>query len=111
VASHQGTEASDAKDPLVPRVKRLVRTYGGGTNNVELRHETSEVEGEVKTTCGDEDAVEGDDEHEDNDGNICEEAPNDPEIRIQQPLVLDSNTVRRSGRLHSTPNAAVQEDE
>jgi hypothetical protein len=54
----------------------------GGTNTIELRHETSEVEGEVRTTYGDEDAVEGDNEHEDNDGNVREEAPNDPNIRI-----------------------------
>jgi hypothetical protein len=54
----------------------------GGTNNTELRHETSEVEDEMKTTCGNEDAIEGDDEHENNDGNVCKEAPNDPDIRI-----------------------------
>jgi hypothetical protein len=36
----------------------------------------------VKTTFGDEDAVEGDDEHEDNDGNVHEEVPNDPDIHI-----------------------------
>jgi hypothetical protein len=41
VASHRGLEASDAEDPLLPRVKRLVRTNVGGTNNVELQHETS----------------------------------------------------------------------
>jgi hypothetical protein len=104
VASHQGPEASDAEDPLVPRVKRLVRTNVGGTNTIELQNETSEVEGEVRTTCGDEDAMEGDDEHEDNDGNVCEEAPNDPDIHIQQSIGLDSSTVRRSGCLHLAPN-------
>jgi hypothetical protein len=83
----------------------------GGTNIVELRHETSEVEGEVNTTCGDEDAIEGDDQHEDNDGNVCEEAPNDPDIRIRQPIGQDSSTVRRSDHLRSAPNAPVQEDE
>jgi hypothetical protein len=83
----------------------------GGTNTVELRNETSEVEGEVRTTYGDEDAMEGDDEHEDNDGNVREEAPNDPDIRIRQPIGLDSSTVRRSGRLSLAPNAPVQEDE
>jgi hypothetical protein len=83
VASHRGPEVSDAKDPLLPRVKRLVRTNVGGTNNIELQHETSKVEGEMKTTYGNEDAVEGDDEHEDNDGNVHDEAPNDPDIRIR----------------------------
>jgi hypothetical protein len=65
----------------------------------------------VKTTYGDEDAIEGDDEHEDNDGNIREEAPNDPDICIRKPLGLDSSTVRRLGRLRSAPNIAVQVDE
>jgi hypothetical protein len=83
----------------------------GGKNNIELLRETSEVEGEVKTTFGDEDAVDGDDEHEDNDGNVCEEAPNDPNIRIRQPLELDSSTVRRTDCLYSAPNIAVEEDE
>jgi hypothetical protein len=107
VASHRGPEASDAEDPLVPRVKLLVRRNVGGTNIVELWNETSEVEGEVRTTCGNEDAVEGDDEHEDNDGNVREEAPNDPDICIQQPIGLDSSTVRRSGHLRLAPNALV----
>jgi hypothetical protein len=44
VASHQGLEASDAKDPLVSRVKRLVPTNVGSKNNVELQHKTFEVE-------------------------------------------------------------------
>jgi hypothetical protein len=75
-------------------VKWLVRTNLNGTNIVELRNETSEVEGEVRTTCGDEDVVE-EDEHEDNDGNVREEAPNDPDICIRQPIGLDSSTVHR----------------
>jgi hypothetical protein len=107
VASYRGPEVSDAKDPLVPRVKRLVRTNVGGTNTIELRNKTSEVEGEVRTTCGDEDAVEGDVEHEDNDGNVCKEPPNDPDIRIRQPIGLDSSIVRRLGRLRLPPNAPV----
>jgi hypothetical protein len=49
--------------------------------------------------------VEGDDEREDNDGNIRKEAPNDLDIRIPQPLGVDSSTLRRSGRLRSTPMA------
>ena len=111
VASHHGLEASDAEDPLVPQVKRLIRTNVGDTNIVELRHETSEVESEVNTTCGDEDAIEGDDEYEDNDGNIREEAANDPDIRIQQPIGQDSSIVCRSDCLHSALNTPVQEDE
>jgi hypothetical protein len=79
----------------------------GGTNTVELWHKTSEVEGEVRTTYGDEDAVEGDDEHKDNDGKVREEAPNDPDIHIRQLIGLDSSTVRRSGRLRLAPNTLV----
>jgi hypothetical protein len=47
--------------------------------------------------------VEGDDECEENDGNVHEEAPNNPDIRIRQPLGIDSSTLRRSGHLHLTP--------
>ena len=47
--------------------------------------------------------MEGDDEREDNDGNVREEAPNDPDIRIRQPVGIDSITSRRSGRLRPTP--------
>jgi hypothetical protein len=67
-----------------------------------------EVEGEVRTSYGDEDDLEGD---EDNTGNVHEEAPNDPDIRIRQPLGLDSNTLRRSDRLRSTPTAILEADE
>jgi hypothetical protein len=63
-----------------------------GTSTVELRNLSSEVEGELRTNYGDEADVEGDDEREDNDGNVREEAPNDPDIRIRQPLGVDSNT-------------------
>ena len=43
--------------------------------------------------------MKGDDELEDNNGNVHEEAPNDLDIRIQQPLGIDSSTLRRLGRL------------
>jgi hypothetical protein len=64
-----------------------------------------EIEGELRTNYGDEANVEGDDECEDNDGNVCEEAPNNPNIHIRQPLGIDSNILRRLGRLRSTPTA------
>jgi hypothetical protein len=83
----------------------------GGTNTIELQNKTSKIEGEVRTTCGDGDAVEGDDEHEDNDGNVRKEAPNNLDIRIQQSIGLGSSTVRRSGRLCLAPNAPMREDE
>ena len=36
--------------------------------------------------------MERDDEHDDNNGNVREEAPNDLDIRIRQPLGVDSST-------------------
>ena len=70
-----------------------------------IRNLTSEVEGEVQTNYGDKHNVEGDDEHEVNDENVCEEAPNDPDIRIRQPLGVNSSTPCRLGCLRSTPTA------
>ena len=53
-----------------------------GINTVELQNLTSKVEGEVRTNYGNEHDMKGDDECEDNDGNVDKEAPNDPDIRI-----------------------------
>jgi hypothetical protein len=86
-------------------MKRSVQTNVADTSTVELRNLSSKVEGELRTNHGDEADVEGDDEREDNDGNEREEAPNDPDIRIRQPLGVDSSTLRRLGRLRSTPMA------
>jgi hypothetical protein len=96
---------SDDDNPSAKRMKWIVQTNVAGTSTVELRNLSSEVEGELRTNYGDEADVEGDDEREDNDGNVREEALNDPDIRIRQPLGVDSNTPRRSGRLRSTPTA------
>ena len=92
-------------NPLAKRMKWIIWTNVAGTSIVELRNLSSEVEGEVRTNYGNEHDVEGDDEYEDNDGNVHEEAPNDPYICIQQPLGVDSNTSHRSGHLCSTPIA------
>jgi hypothetical protein len=101
----RGPEVSDDDNSLVKRMKRIVQTNVAGTSTVELRNLSSEVEGEFRTNYSDEADVEGDDEREDNDGNVCEEAPNDPDIHIRQPLGVDNSTLRRSGRLRSTPTA------
>jgi hypothetical protein len=101
----QGPQVSDDNNPSAKRMKRIVQTNVADTSTVELQNLSSEVEGELRTNYGDEADVEGDDEHEDNDGNVREEAPNNPDIRIRQPLGVDSNTPRRSGRLRSTPTA------
>jgi hypothetical protein len=82
-----------------------------GTNTVKLQNLSSEVEDEVWTTYGDEDDVEGEDEHEDDDGNVCKEASNDTDIYIRHPLGLASNIFRRLDRLRSTPTAVLEENE
>jgi hypothetical protein len=79
----RGPEVSDDDNPSAKRMKRIVQTNVAGTSIVELRNLSSEVEGELRTNYGDEADVEGDDEHEDNDGIVFEEAPNDPDIRIR----------------------------
>jgi hypothetical protein len=101
----RGPEMSDDDNPSAKRMKWIVQTNVAGTSTVELWNLSSEVEGELRTNYGNEANVEGDDEHEDNDGNVCEEAPNDPDIRIRQHLGVDSSTLRRSGHLRSTPKA------
>jgi hypothetical protein len=84
-------------------MKQIVQTNVAGMSTVELRNLSSEVKGELRTIYGDKADVEGDDERKDNDGNVCEEAPNDPNIRIRQPLGVDSSTLHRSGHLRSIP--------
>jgi hypothetical protein len=102
---HRGSEVSDDNKPSAKRMKRIVQTNLAGTSTIELWNLSSEVEGELRTNYGDKADVEGDDECEDNDGNVREEVLNDPDIRIRQPLGVDSSTLRRSGRLCSTPTA------
>jgi hypothetical protein len=78
----RGPQVSDDDNPSAKRMKRIVQTNVGGTSTVELWNLSSEVEGEFRTNYGDEADVEGDDERQDNDGNVREEAPNNPDIRI-----------------------------
>lgn len=80
-------------------MKQVVQTNVASTCIVELQHLTSKIEGEFWTNYGDKANMKGDDELEDNNGNVHEEAPNDLDIRIQQPLGIDSSTLRRLGRL------------
>jgi hypothetical protein len=86
-------------------MKWIVQTNVACTSTVELWNLSSEVEGELQTNYGDKADVEGDDEREENDGNVRKEAPNNPDICIRQPLGVDSSTLRRSGCLRSTPTA------
>jgi hypothetical protein len=69
-------------NPSVKQMKWFVQTNVAGTTTVELWNLSSEIEGELRINYGDEDDMEGDDECEDNDGNVSEEAPNDLDIRI-----------------------------
>jgi hypothetical protein len=78
----RGPQVSDDDNPSAKRMKRIVQTNVAGTSTVELRNLSSEVEGELRTNYGDEADVEGDDEREDNEGNVHKEAPNDPNICI-----------------------------
>ena len=73
---------TDDNNPSAKWMKQIVQTDVAGTSIVELWNLSSEVEGELWTNYGDEADVEGDDEHENNDRNVCKEAPNDPDIRI-----------------------------
>jgi hypothetical protein len=82
LTTHRGPGVTDDDNPSAKWMKRIVHTNVAGTSIVELGNLSSEVEGELRTNYGDEADVEGDDEREDNDGNVCEEAPNDPNIRI-----------------------------
>ena len=95
-------EVRNNNNPSVKQMKRIVQTNVTNTSIVELRNLSLEVEGELRTNYGGKADVEGHDEHEDNDGNVHEEAPNDPDIHIRQPLGVDSNTLCRSGHLRST---------
>ena len=102
---HQGPEVTNKNNPLMKRMKWIVHTNVASKSTIELWNLSSEIEDELWTNYGDKDDVEGDDEREDNDGNIREEAPNDPNICIRQPLGLDSNILCRLGHLYSTPMA------
>ena len=100
---HRGPGVTNDNNPSAKQMKRIVQNNVASLSTVELRNLSSEVEGEVWTNYGDEHDVEGIDEHEDNNGNIHEEAPNNLDIRIRQPLGVDSSIPRRLGRLYSTP--------
>jgi hypothetical protein len=93
---------TDDDNPSAKRMKWIVQTNVADMSTVELRNLSLEIEGELRTND-----IEGDDEHEDNDGNVLKEAPNDPNIYIRQPLGLDSSTLRRSGCLRSTPTTTA----
>jgi hypothetical protein len=105
LTTHRGPGVTDNDNPSAKRMKWIVQTNVAGTSIVELRNLSSEVESELRTNYGDEANMEGDDEHENNDGNVRKEAPNNPDIRIREPLGIDSSTVRRLSRLRSTPTA------
>lgn len=52
-------------------MKWFVWTNVASTKTLEVWHLSLEVEGEVRTNYGDGHEVDEDDEHKDNDGNIC----------------------------------------
>ena len=105
LSMRRGPEVANDDNPLAKQMKWIVWTNVASTSTVELRNLSLEVESEVQTNYGDEHNIEGNDEREDNDGNVHKEAPNDPDIRIRPPLGVDSSTSHRSSRLRSTPIA------
>jgi hypothetical protein len=89
----------------------LVQTSLANFNTIELWNLSLKVKGEVRTSYGDKDDMEGNDEHEDDDGDVCEESPNDLDICIRQCLGLDSSILHRSDRLRSTPMVVLKANE
>ena len=86
---------SDASDRNTKHHKRLHSKNVDGQFRFEIRNESSEVEGLGRSQYGDEGAIMGDDKQgcneSDPDSDIDrEEAPNDPDIRIQQLSVATS---------------------
>ena len=102
---------TNVNNPSVKQMKRFVQTNVAGTTTVELQNLSLEVESELQINYGDEDDIEGDDEHEDNDGNVCKEAPNNLDIYIQQPLGLDSSTLCRLDHPLPIPIVVLEVDE
>lgn len=111
VTMRWGPEVTNVDNPLVKRMKWFVQTNVASMNTAELHNLSLEVKGEFWTSYGDKDDMEGNDECKDNEGNVCEEAPNDLDIRIRLLLGLDSSTLSRSSRLYSTPTTVLKADE
>ena len=95
---------SDASDRNAKRHKRLHARNVDGQFQFEIRNESSEVEGVEQSQYGDEGAIMGNDEegcdesNPDSNGD-CEEAPNDPDIRVWQLSVATSRRPQRSHRV------------
>ena len=107
---------SDASDRNAKRHKQLHSRNVDGQFQFEIRNESSEVEGMGQNQYGDEGAIMGDDEegcdesNPDNNGDR-EEAPNDPDIRVQQLSVATSRRPRRSHRVRRNRNSTTNGDD
>ena len=107
---------SDASDRNAKRHKRLHARNVDGQFQFEIRNESSEVEGVGQSQYGDENAIMGDDKegcdesHPDSNGD-CEEAPNDPDIRVRQLSVGTSRRPRRSHRVRRNRNSTTNGDD
>ena len=110
---------SDGSDRNAKRHKRLHARNVDGQFQFEIRNESSEVEGMEQSQYGDEGAIMGDDEgaimgcdesDPDNNGD-CEEAPNDPDIRVRQLSVATSRRPRRSHRVRRNRNSTTNGDD
>ena len=102
----------DDSDRNAKRHKRLHSRNVDGQFQFEIRNESSEVEGMGQSQYGDEGAIMGDDEercdesYPDSNGD-CEEAANDPDIRVRQLSVATSRCPRRSHCVRRNQNSTT----
>ena len=106
----------DASDRNAKCHKRLHSRNVDGQFQFEIQNESSEVEGMGQSQYGDEGAIMGDDEQgcdeSDPDSNgDREEAPNDPNIRVQQLSVATSRCPRRSHCVRKNQNSTTNGDD
>ena len=103
---------SDASDRNAKHHKQLHSRNVDGQFRFEIRNESSEVESLGQSQYGDKGVIIGDDEQgcdeSDPDSNRDrKEAPNDPNIRIQQLSVATSRRPRRSHRVHRNRKSTI----
>ena len=106
----------DASDRNAKRHKRLHSRNVDGQFQFEIQNESLEVEGMGQSQYGDEGAIMGDneegyDECDPDSNGDREEAPNDPDIRVQQLSVATSRRPRRSHRVRRNQNSMTDGDD
>ena len=107
---------SDASDRNAKRHKQLHSRNVDGQFRFEIRNESSEVEDLGQSQYGDEGAIMGDneqgcDESDPDSNGDREEAPNNPDIRVQQLFVATSIRPRRLHRGRRNQNSTTDDDD